>query len=918
MAGPPEMTIAVLKGVSHRYGKIRALREIDLDIPAGCITGLIGPDGVGKSTLLSLIAGARRIQTGSVGVLGGPMADAGHRRRVCSRIAYMPQGLGRNLCADLSVVENIDFFGRLFGQEKAERDARIAELLDSTGLAPFPDRHAANLSGGMKQKLGLCCALVHDPDLLILDEPTTGVDPMSRRQFWELIDRMRRRRPGMSVLVSSAYMEEAERFDRLVMMADGRLLAIGSPEDLKRQTGTQNLEQAYIALLPEDRRRNHEALEIPPHRASKDGPVIEAERLTRRFGDFTAVDHVDFQIERGEIFGFIGPNGCGKTTTMKMLTGLLEPSDGVCRIFGREVDPQDMATRKRIGYMSQGFSLYSELTVRQNLRLHARLFHLPPERIEPRIEELVAWFGLKNHTETRAEELPLGIGQRLSLAVAVIHKPEILILDEPTSGVDPMTRDSFWRFIVALSRDEGITIFISTHYMNEAERCDRIAFMNAGQVLACDTPAALTQSRGRETLEEAFIAYLEAESEDPEDETGPEISPTAPPPSHAAAIGTADRGLTAKGKRLWAYSRRELLELSRDRIRLAFTLAVPLLLQAIFSYGISLDVENLAYAVLDRDRTPQSRTYLENFSGSRYFEERAILESYGDLDRNMKSGTVMVTIEIPPNFGKDLKRGRRPTVGFWIDGGNTFRAENTRGYVHGVHQQALSSLAQRTTGAVPKALPATIETRYRYNQDFKSIFAIAPGNIAIILAFIPAILTALGVVREKEMGSIVNFYVTPVTRLEFLLGKQLPYVAINVLNFFMMFAVTLLVFGVPFKGSFAAILLGAILFIAAMSGFGLLMSCFTRSQIAALFATLILTLVPSLMFSGLLRPVSSLEGGAAVMGEFFPTSYFYNISVGTFAKSLGMTDLMNDFAALAAFVLVFLLASYLLLRKQAL
>ena len=346
--------------------------------------------------------------------------------------------------------------------------------------------------------------------LLILDEPTTGVDPLSRRQFWELIDRIRSRRAGMSVVVATAYMEEAESFDWLVAMDAGKVLATGSADEIKARTSTGRLEEAFIALLPEAKRAGHRAIAVPPRTVQTGGgAAIEAEGLTKRFGNFMAVDHVSFRIERGEIFGFLGSNGCGKTTTMKMLTGLLPASEGTARLFGHSPDAHDLETRKRVGFMSQNFSLYAELTVAQNLDLHARLYHLPPEKIAARIADLVRRFGLGEYLDDMSGELPLGIRQRLSLAVAVIHEPEMLILDEPTSGVDPVARDQFWELLIYLSRESGVTIFISTHFMNEAGRCDRISLMHAGKVLACDTPTALTAARKAETLEETFIAYLE-------------------------------------------------------------------------------------------------------------------------------------------------------------------------------------------------------------------------------------------------------------------------------------------------------------------------------------------------------------------------------------------------------------------------
>src|SRR5579883_733526 len=317
IVGPADaVPVARLTDVSLTYGKTRALDAISLDIPAGCMVGLIGPDGVGKSSLMALVAGARRIQEGRVEVLSGDMASAGFRQATCPRIAYMPQGLGKNLYPTLSVFENADFFARLFGLGRSEAKRRIAELLQRIGLGRFPDRPAGKLSGGMKQKLCLVCALIHDPDLLILDEPTTGVDPLSRRQFWELVESIRADRPGMSVLVSTAYMEEAARFDHLVAMFAGKVVGTGTPTELTARTGTPSLEEAFISLLPEEMRAGHKELVVPPRPPGEQEVIIESHDLTQRFGDFVAVDHVNMKIERGEIFGFLGANGCGKSTTM--------------------------------------------------------------------------------------------------------------------------------------------------------------------------------------------------------------------------------------------------------------------------------------------------------------------------------------------------------------------------------------------------------------------------------------------------------------------------------------------------------------------------------------------------------------------------------------------------------------------------
>jgi len=905
--------VARVDAVTHLYGKTRALDDVSFDLPSGQMVGLIGPDGVGKSTLLGLLAGARKIQTGTIEVFDGDMARSRHRNRACLRIAYMPQGLGKNLYAELSVFENLDFFGRLFGLPRQERHARITSLLEATGLDPFPDRPAGKLSGGMKQKLGLCCALIHDPDFVILDEPTTGVDPLSRQQFWELIASIRAAREGISVLVSTAYMEEADQFDWLVAMNDGKILAHGTPAEIKKQTRTRHLEDAFVALLPETGRKGPKKLDIPP-RAKDDGePVIVAEGLTRRFGDFTAVDNVSFSIERGEIFGFLGSNGCGKTTTMKMLTGLLPASDGKAFVFGRLARAHDLETRKRVGYMSQSFSLYSELTVAQNLTLHARLFHIPHEQAKARIAELTDHFGLENHMDELAGELPLGLRQRLSLAVAIIHEPEMLILDEPTSGVDPVARDEFWRELIKLSREERVTIFISTHFMNEAMRCDRISLMHEGKVLACDTPDALVKAKRAKTLEQAFIDYIrEAEALD---ERAVE---EAKPVLERAAAGEPVHGLAGSGwlspTRLLAYSYRETLEVLRDPVRLVFAFLGSAMLLLIMGYGITMDTEDLRYGALDLDQTPESRSYLSEFAGSRYFIEQPPLTSQDDLSERMKASDIDLAIEIPPGFGRQVKREDVTSVSVWIDGANPFRAETIEGYVQGLHTQYLEKLA-RDSGR-PSAVAATVEPRFRYNPSFESIFAMAPRMPPILLILIPSILMAVSVVREKELGSITNFYVTPTKRLEFLLGKQLPYVVIAMLNFALLTAMVILIFQVPLKGSPVALVLGAFLYVWATTGVGLLVSAFTKSQVAAVFATTIVAIIPTIQFSGMLQPVSTLEGGARIMGLLWPTTYYMQISVGAFNKGLRFPDVSIDILALALFIPVFTALSAFALAEQ--
>ncbi len=925
-------SVARVVAVTLHFGKTVALDGIDLEIPAGCMVGLIGPDGVGKSSLLSLLAGARSVKRGTVEVLGGDMAGTAHRNAVCPRIAYMPQGLGKNLYPTLSVEENLQFFGRLFGHDAAERRRRIDELCGSTGLQPFLARPAGKLSGGMKQKLGLCCALIHDPDLLILDEPTTGVDPLSRRQFWDLIDRIRGERSGMSVIVATAYMEEADRFDWLVAMDAGRLLATGTPAELHARTGTTSLEEAFIALLPEAERRGHHAVVVPPMvaAATDDGSDIgiEARGLTMRFGDFTAVDHVDFRIRRGEIFGFLGSNGCGKSTTMKMLTGLLPATEGTASLFGREVDPRDIDTRRRVGYMSQAFSLYGELTVQQNLVLHARLFQVPEAEIAARADKMAERFGLVAVLASLPESLPLGMRQRLSLAVAMVHQPDLLILDEPTSGVDPVARDVFWQLMIDLARNDRVTIFISTHFMNEAARCDRISLMHAGKVLVTDSPAVIAQQRGAGSLEQAFIAYLEEASQDApalpivlsvSKEAAPPIARNTPSTSSGRTEMQAQAPRRAAGfsaARAFSYTLREALELRRDPFRATLALLGTALLMFIIGYGINLDVENLPYAVLDGDQTALSQNYALNLSGSRYFIEQPPITDPADLDRRMRSGELSLAIEIPPGFARDVERGAPAQIGAWVDGAMPSRAETVRGYVLAMHQLWLVEAVKRRLGRPPVA-HSSIEVRFRYNPDVLSLPAMVPAVIPMLLMMILAMLTALSVVREKELGSIINLYVTPVTRSEFLLGKQLPYIALGMFNFLLMTVLAVTVFGVPVKGSFVALTLAALIFVVCATGIGLLVSTFTNSQISAMFVTLIGTLIPCVQFSGLMNPVSSLEGVGAFIGRIYPATHFLTISRGVFNKALDLPALSASFWPLLAAVPVIMGLAIVLLKKQA-
>ena len=1085
------MNTVSIQNLSHRYGKTLALDDVSLDIPKGATVGLIGPDGVGKSTLLSLMAGVKVIQDGRVEVLGGDMADKDVRRDLSHRIAFMPQGLGRNLYPTLSVYENIDFHARLFGLDGQERTRQIARLMEATRLAPFSGRAAGKLSGGMKQKLSLCCALVHSPDLLILDEPTTGVDPLSRRQFWALVDDLRREHAGMTVIVATAYIEEAQRFERLLAMDAGRLLENKPTADVLVDYGTDVLEEAYVKMLPPEKQQGSGGLDITPFVPDPDAPpAMEAHGLTKRFGDFTAVDHVSFTIQKGEIFGFLGSNGCGKSTTMKMLTGLLEATEGSATLLGKPIDAGGLDTKMRVGYMSQAFSLYEELSVRRNLDLHARLYQMGAEGAAA-VEEALQQFDLADVADTAPASLPLGIRQRLQLAAACLHHPEVLILDEPTSGVDPAARDMFWRHLLKLSREDKITIFVSTHFMNEAARCDRISFMHKGRVLAVGTPAELAARQNAPDLEEAFVQYLieaeggeggerssrqeaaHSESEQREfrqntDGVREQSSHTLPAETPAvgysaqatyAEVGTDDRYFelsddlqgkdtgssetqngvreqsshtllaetptvgcvaqtthaegesddrhsalsddlqgkdtgssetqngvrepsshtlpketptvgcvaqathaevasdnghselsddlqgkdtgsseTQNGVReqsshtlrdnpntdtfkyrfsmIWTFARREAKELLRDKIRLFFAVFGPLIIMASVSWGISFDVRNLKFAVYDRDQTAASRELVEYFDGSRYFLQQPPIQSEAEIDTVLKSSGAILVIDIPSGFGRDLARGLKPEVGFYVDGSMPFNATNIRGYIGSLITAYTKDRIAESGLPVSLKAPAGIEPRFMYNQDFDSINAIAPGVMMLVLMMIPAMMSAVGVVREREIGSIANFYASPAAVAQYLIGKQLPYIAVGMVNFAAMMLMIIYLFGVPLKGSFAGLAVGTLLMVSASTALGLLISCFVRSQLAAIFATAIITMIPAQTYSGFLYPLSTMEGGALIIGKTFPSSWYYTVSVGSFTKGLHTADLLHEYAAIAAFAATSLILACVLLKKQ--
>ncbi|MBL0225337.1 MAG: ABC transporter ATP-binding protein [Geobacteraceae bacterium] len=519
------MNTITTHNLTRRFGDMTAVDRLDLEIPAGELFGLVGSDGAGKTTTLRMLAGILDPQEGELEVLGHLFPTGAER--VKGQIGYMSQRFG--LYPDLSVAENISFYADIFGVSGVERRERTARLLDFSGLAPFNDRLAGRLSGGMKQKLGLCCALIHKPKLLLLDEPTNGVDPVSRRDFWHILRELHTE--GVTIVVATAYLDEAGRCDRVGLIHDGRMIACDTPSALTGN-GTVSLEELVISRIGPSNSslppggggsgrggscHHGSTLQLHPPPGplpSREGrePAVVLDRLTKRFDSFTAVDSVSLSVPRGQIFGFLGPNGAGKSTTIRMLCGILAPTSGSGSVAGFDIAGQPERIKENIGYMSQRFSLYEDLTVDENIAFYGGIYRIPPQRLKERTEWVIRMAGLTGRRHSKAGELSGGWRQRLALGCAILHEPAIVFLDEPTSGVDPLSRRTFWELIRTMAGN-GVTVFVTTHYMDEAEYCDRLALIYRGELVAVGTPQELKQERARDgvlpSLEDVFIGLIE-------------------------------------------------------------------------------------------------------------------------------------------------------------------------------------------------------------------------------------------------------------------------------------------------------------------------------------------------------------------------------------------------------------------------
>ena len=1179
--GPPAVRA---ENLTKRYRKVEALRGLSFEVAAGEVFGLVGADGAGKSTTLLILAGLLKAQgraeVAAIDVLR-------HPERVRGAVGFMPQGLGQNLSPELTVEENIGFFADLHGAPKGECVERRERLLSATRLAAFRHRQARHLSGGMKQKLALCCTLISEPQILILDEPTTGVDPVSRREFWTILEQVRAQ--GMTVVLATAYMDEADRCDRVGLLHEGRLLSVGPPQELRAQVPGRLVEMAaapqaeavrvlaQAGLGPEvmgesvrfvaDEGGREAALRLlegagvsvsrlrvrepsfehafihavgarpaglgagaglspQPDEAgcgeeasaaagaADEHPVVVA-GLIKRFGEFAAVDGISFEVRRGEVFGFLGSNGAGKTTTIKILCGLGAPTAGTVRVLGHEPLREPHRLKAQMGYVSQRFSLYRDLTALENLALYGGMYGLPRRLLAERARWALKLAELEGKESVLTGELPLGMKQRLALGCALVHRPRLLFLDEPTAGVDPLARRVFWGLIHHLSRERGVTVLVTTHYMDEAEHCDRIGLIHAGRFVALGSPAQLkaevAEARGslmsvrcarpaaalelvRAELPEAYLcarrlqffsrrpeadlarvrALLGPEFEEAAHEpvtlddvfvhfiqaaeaggaplrqgmaldpcpprctgggasdagwrgaarpgvAGPRVSlkcpgarGSAPAPSSPRCTGEGDDQVIRRGgvrprkgsglglpgcpggnaagcagpqwgpepppapqgagtrpvrprkrsgleppgcpggnaagcagpqwgpepppapqgagarpvrprtparRLIGAIARREVREMARSRRFLTLAIGVPLFLFFLFAYALFPEVRNISLVVLDEDRTPASRDFVEAFRGSGYFRLQPPARSLQDVQNRLDAGQVRSGLVIPARFAEALSRGERVSVQALIDGSIPARASVVEGYLEGVSasfsRRSLERHLGSRLGLPPEAAaPVVVEERIWFNPTLSSMHFVVPALLAIILMFYPVMLSTLAVTREKESGAILNIHSSPVRGWHYYVGKLAPYALFSLALYLVMFALAVFWFGAPFRGGFLFLTLATALYILSTVGLGIVCALALKTQAAAVVAAALLTIVPSFTFSGFFMPVELMADSIRTQSHLFPVMYYMTLVRAVFLKGSGPELLWREVGFLVLYGLLVFGASLLLFRKR--
>jgi ABC-2 type transport system permease protein len=966
---------AVSRAFARPGGSTQALDAVSATIPSGRITALVGPDGAGKTTLLRIVAALLLPDSGTASVLGlDVVKDAA---AVQAAIGYMPQRFG--LYGDLTVRENLELRAGLYGIPHGRRSSGIERALTVVGLAGFASRRAEHLSGGMKQKLTLAGLILRPSPLLLLDEPTVGIDPVSRRELWEIIDRLPEH-CGSTVVLATSDMSEAERCDEIILIDRGgvlsqqppaafrsglagdvfavpvrsprearmlqqsllglagvidvvigsdRLRVIVSPGEaanlLGHLTGLEilperiapRLEDAIVARLLGERHGNGPELRsalataaTPPAADRKphsegDERIIRVEGLTRRFGSFEAVRDVGFEVRRGEVFGLLGANGAGKSTTFRMLCGLLKPSAGTVRVAGIDMAREPDKARARIGYLAQGFPLYGHMTVLQNLQLVASAHGLAGTAARDRIARLLDRFDLGDVATVACRALAWGLRQRAALACALLHDPDILFLDEPTSGIDPLARREFWGQLNALA-EQGVTVLVSTHLMEEAEYCDRIAILHGGGLLALGSPAEVRASAGGSKnsppdMEEAFIALVGA---------GRTVRPIARIETDGAEAVPAP----ASGRsRMVALITKEFRQIRRDASVFAVAFAMPLILLVLFGFGVSLNPSSVPLTMLVERSDAQTSSLTEALLGSGYFELRFATDmesAQADVLEHRSLGI----LHIKTDFTKRLLDGRTADLQLIINGVDPNTVRIVCSYIDSALYLWMEQWRMRRD--VREVAGVAVEPVVWFNRNAESRDYLVPGLIAVIMTLTGVLLTALSMAREWERGTLEAIMTSPATKRDILFGKLLPYFVLGTLSMAMSVATAVFLFDVPLRGSVLNVVAASLLFLAAAHAIGLLIANGTRNQFIAALVAIVAGFMPSFLLSGFIFDIATMPAIFQALTHLVPARYFVTLLQTLFLVGDAWGIVLWNALALTAMVLVLMAANLRRFHKR--
>ncbi|MDA8561500.1 ATP-binding cassette domain-containing protein [Gammaproteobacteria bacterium] len=962
----------LLKEYSFNKQVLTAVCIPSLKIKKGLFTGLVGSDGAGKTTLLRMIAGLMPVTSGKI--LIDETDPSTKNSKLHKILSYMPQQFG--LYEDLTVIENLNLYADLRGLNYVNRKQKIEYLLDVTKLNKFADRLTGALSGGMKQKLSLASVILGDPEILLLDEPSVGVDPVSRKELWDIVKKLVSN--GMSVVWATSYFYEAESCDDVVVIDEGKVIYSGNPQKIistmpgrcislnvidsnnKRNILQQTLkipcvmdgviqgDSVRLLLQKKENITNFEVFEgvsstvlvnpcfqdvfvdlIGGFPKKDDNPInlkninnsgekldytIEVNNLTKTFGSFKAVDDISFKVKAGEIFCLLGPNGAGKSTTFKMMCGLLSPTSGDASILGIDLQKNPYLARQNIGYMAQKFSLFRDLTVEQNLEFFSGIYGLSYKQSKIKIAEMLDTFDLEQYKKTKTENIPLGFKQRLSLACAIIHEPSILFLDEPTSGVDLFARRDFWRRINELAQNK-ITIIVTTHFMEEAEFSDRISFIASGKVIASGSPDQLKNLVKNEKLPNPTMedAFFNLTSNYEKEKNSSDLVKANILKSSNYNIEQYIK-ISASLKRLLALSKKEFHQIIRDPSYIVIAFILPIVMLFLYGYGINLDSSKIRLGVIMNSISSDAQSLKQSFDKSSYIDA-ITLSNVNDAKKEITTGNIKGFVNIQSDFIKNLKEQKSPAnMQIVTDGSEPNTAKFVNIYSNGIFNEWLSSLHLNLDRSLTPKI--NIDSYVWYNSAAISRYFLVPGSISIIMTVIGAILTSLVVAREWERGTMELLLSTSISKMEFILSKLIPYYFLGIIAMALCTFLAITVLNVPFRGSYFILFVETTLFLGGALGLGLLISTAIHNQLGAAQMALNLAYFPAVMFSGYAFEIKSMPSAIQALTYAFPARYLVSCLQTLFLAGTAPMFLIKNGAFLLLNAMIFLLLTYKLTKQK--